>query len=477
MSRFASTRQRSKPVVARHKGSIQKHLMSYCNGMQVEARAFRNSLTALAGAVVILGCASETYQLMPTPELYQAPSAVPLITQTKWARGSSTDLDLLYITDRGRETDAESTLPYGETRAESIAFGSARVEIGPGVSWETLDRESRLAERTRAMNLSLGRVEELGRFPEEPYGLELRADGGLYRDTTDVMDHESASRRLRQVLQQRLARSPSKEVALYVHGFNETFATAAFTAADLCHFLGREPVCAFFTWPASRTGNILVSYSSTTESAQFAEDHLRKVVRMLATTPGVERLQLLAHSRGAGLLLRVVRDLFIESIAAGKEPIQSMRIDNVVLFSPDIDMDVTRKHIIYGISDPDMFTVWRGERLPRGLGGRLTIYSSPQDQALRISRILFRSRNRAGNVGAEDVAMDFQRYLAPLDMVDIIVYEGKRTDTHGHFYFTTNPRVSSDVIQLLRYGKKPGEPGRELTKVGPIVWRFPTVAQ
>ena len=31
----------------------------------------------------------------------------------------------------------------------------------------------------------------------------------------------------------------------------ETFETAAFTAAELCHFLGREPVCAFFTWPAS----------------------------------------------------------------------------------------------------------------------------------------------------------------------------------------------------------------------------------
>ena len=34
-------------------------------------------------------------------------------------------------------------------------------------------------------------------------------------------------------------------------------------------------------------------------------------------------------------------------------------------------------------------------------------------------------------------------------------------------------RVSSDVIQLLRYDKKPGEPGRELERVGPIVWRFP----
>jgi esterase/lipase superfamily enzyme len=424
-------------------------------------------------AVSIVGCASETYQLMPTPALYQEPGAVPVILQPNEVRGRSTDVDLVYITDRGPETDAESDLPYGQTRAKSIAFGSARVAIGSGVSWETLDRESRLAERTRELNLSLGRVEELGRFPDEPYDVELRADGALYRDRADMEQHERASRLLREELRRRLARSPNKEVTLYVHGFNESFATAAFTGAELCHFLGREPVCAFFTWPASRTGNFLTSYSSTTESAQFAEDHLKQIVRLLATTPGVERLQLLAHSRGAGLLLKTVRDLFIEAIAAGKEPIKALRIDNLVLFSPDIDIDVARKDITYGISDPDMFTVWSHERLPRSLGGRLTIYSSPQDKALQASRILFRSRSRAGNVRAEDVPMDLQRYLAPLDNVDIIVYEGPRTDAHGHFYFTTNPRVSSDVIQLLRYGRNPGDPGRELIKVGPIVWKFP----
>ncbi len=395
-----------------------------------------------------------------------------MILQPKEVRGS-TDVDLLFITDRGPETDVDSNLPYGGTRANSIAFGSARVEIGPGVSWEVLDRESRLAERTHELNLSLGRVEEVGRFPNEPYGIELRSDGGLYRAAADMKKHERANRLFREELQRRLARSPNKEVTLYVHGFNETFATAAFTAAEMCHFLGREPVCAFFSWPASSTGNFLTSYTRTTESAAFAEDHLRKIIRVIATTPGVERVQLLAHSRGSGLLMRVIRDLFMEVITAGKEPIDALNIDNLVLFSPDIDMDVTRKDLTFGISDPDMFTVWPNQRLARSLGGRLTIYSSPQDRALWISRILFRSGSRAGDMRAKDVPMDLQRYLSLLDKVDFIVYDGTRTDSYGHFYFTTNPRVSSDVIQLLRYGKKPSDPGRELIKVGPIVWKFP----
>jgi esterase/lipase superfamily enzyme len=112
-----------------------------------------------------------------------------------------------------------------------------------------------------------------------------------------------------------------------------------------------------------------------------------------------------------------------------------------------------------------------------GLRDRLTIYTSPQDRALFVSRILFRSRLRVGNLRAEDVPVGIQRYFEPFNKIDIVIYEGKRTDTFGHSYFTTNPRVSSDVIQLLRYGKKPGEPGRELVKVGPIVWTFPAVEE
>jgi esterase/lipase superfamily enzyme len=262
-----------------------------------------------------------------------------------------------------------------------------------------------------------------------------------------------------------------------VHGFNETFATAAFTAAELCHFLGRESVCAFFTWPASSGGNILTSYTSTTESASYAQKHLRKAIRLVASTPGVKSVQLLAHSRGTSVLMRTLRNLWNENVSAGREPSKVLRIDNVVLFSPDIDVELFAQDITADISDPDMASVWPSKRMPDSLRGRLTVYSSPQDRALFVSRLLFRSQRRVGDVRAEDVPADVQRYIEPLDKLDIIVYEGERTDIFGHGYFTTNPRVSSDVIQLLRYRKKPGEPGRELVQVGPIVWKFPAVEE
>lgn len=431
----------------------------------------------LAVAALSTGCASPPRQLMPTPLLYQgthygtvSETVVPRRIQD--LQGEATDVDLLYVTDRGPETDPESDLPYGQTRSRTIAFGSARVRIGDGLTWPALEQQSRLAERTQPLELVLDTVSEIGRFPREPYAVQMR-DGFVYRDPIELAQHEDTKRKFRTELQRRLARSADGEVMLYVHGFQETFATSAFTAAELCHFLGREPVCAFFTWPASSTGNFLISYTNTTESARFAESHLRKVIRLIATTPGVKRIQLLAHSRGTSVLMSTVRSLMTEAVAAGKEPADALKIDNIVLFSPDIDVDVALLDITASTSDPDMFSVWPSGRLPRALNGRLTVYSSPGDRALVVSRILFRSRGRVGNLHAEDVPVKMQEYMAQFDKMDLIVYGGSRTDIFGHSYFTTNPRVSSDVIALLRFGRKPGEPGRELTRKGPIIWEFP----
>ena len=155
----------------------------------------------------------------------------------------------------------------------------------PGLDWDTLREQSQLAERTREVNLELGPVRELGAFPREPYQISRGADGKILRDRAELARHFEAKAGLQGEVRRRLAQAPKKEVLLYVHGFNETFASAAYTAAELCHFLGREQVCAFFTWPASSTGNFLTSYTTTTESAEYAVEHLKKTIRMLANDP------------------------------------------------------------------------------------------------------------------------------------------------------------------------------------------------
>jgi hypothetical protein len=46
-----------------------------------------------------------------------------------------------------------------------------------------------------------------------------------------------------------------------------------------------------------------------------------------------------------------------------------------------------------------------------------------------------------------------------------------------HSYFVSNPRVSADIIAMLRYGLAPNAPGRPLIEVQKPLWQVPTDAE
>jgi hypothetical protein len=62
--------------------------------------------------------------------------------------------------------------------------------------------------------------------------------------------------------------------------------------------------------------------------------------------------------------------------------------------------------------------------------------------------------------------------IALLRAVDIIQVRGT-TDFFGHSYFVSNPRVSADIVAMLRYELQPNEPGRPLEHIAGPFWRVP----
>jgi hypothetical protein len=92
---------------------------------------------------------------------------------------------------------------------------------------------------------------------------------------------------------------------------------------------------------------------------------------------------------------------------------------------------------------------------------------------LWLSKVLFRSKLRVGELSPDDISDAMKDYFATFGNVDFIVYEGKRTDRYGHSYFTSNPRVSADLVELIRNGTPPGAPGRPLIRSSKITWVFP----
>lgn len=423
----------------------------------IASSTLRNARTI---AVVVLGCllgACGTHPLMPTPVTYTGPGARPLFADAS-SVPRPPDVDLLFLTDRARGSGAGDP-PYTAERSRSIAFGSTTIEI------------------SEHQNLTLGATGELGRFPAIPY-LLTAAPGGMQRAPAVVEAHAQARARLQDEIAMRLARAPRKEIVLFVHGYHESFESAALTMGELCHFLGREFVCAIFTWPAGAIGGRLFGYDVDYESSAYAVQDLVKMIRIIAATRGLERIHFIAHSRGTDTLASALADLSVEAYARRSSPTRELRVGNVVLVAPDLDPDVAVAKIFKVFSDPDL--PFGGEpdpltTIPPSPGLKLTLYVSRDDKALGTSGWLFGGIARLGRIDATMFTPDQIAMIGNLDAVDIIEVRGA-TDFFGHSYFRSNPHVSGDIVAMLRYGLRPNEPGRPLEQIAGPFWKVADVA-
>jgi esterase/lipase superfamily enzyme len=428
-------------------------------------------------AVVTWGLAAcaTNHPLMPTPSLYMGSQAIPLFNEVPRDH-HTVPLDLLFVTDRAPSKSMEEAAPYTAGRSRSIAFGSTTIEFGDRIGWETLVKRSTEPSRT-PLYLSLGPTQELGRFPPIPY--EVTADqNGMSRLPEVVRAYEKAKRALIAEIERRLAASPRKEVVLFVHGYHDTFEDAALTMGELCHFMGREFVCGIFTWPAGGTRGALLGYDVDRESSEYAVEDLLKTIRIIAATPGVQRIHVLAHSRGADTVATALAELSVEAYMLRRPIGRQFNIGNVVLMAPDIDADVALSKIFKVLSDPDLpfgATADAGAVLEPTPHFKVTIYVSPDDKALATSGWLFGSLARLGRIAAAMLTPHELEQINAFGAVDVVEVRG-RTDFFGHSYFLSNPVVSADIIAMLRYGLRPNEPGRPLQQLAAHFWRVPADA-
>ena len=440
----------------------------------IGAAAYRHGChVALLAAIALFAGCSSGYPLMPAPAVYVGPQGKPLFADVP-AADRKASVDLLYVTDRAPGTEEAKTLPYSADRSHSMAFGSVTVEFGEkGLTWDSFAAQSTLSERSVSLDLKLGPTKELARFPEIPYGVEP-GPTGLVRSPAAMDAHEKAAALLQGEVARRLAAAPRKEVVLFVHGYANTFQDASFTMGELCHFLGREFVCALFTWPAGGSKGLFFGYNVDRESGEFAVHHLKQSVRLIADTPGVEKLHLLAHSRGTDVLVTALRELEIEAYIGGKFLDSRFKIQNIVLMSPDLDLDVGVAKLFSIESDPSL--PFAGVPSPRLVlpapTMRLTVYTSDGDKALGISEWLMGSLRRMGRVDESMLSKEQLAKARPLAGFAAFVQVTQTSGFIGHSYFVSDPAVSSDLVSLVRYGLEPGVPGRPLEEIGRPFWKI-----
>ena len=262
-----------------------------------------------------------------------------------------------------------------------------------------------------------------------------------------------------------------KEVVVFIHGYNNTFADAANATGSICRLLGGDFVCVLLTWPAGGSRGAFLGYNVDRESGEFAVADMRKAIRAIGQTEGVRGVHIIAHSRGTDVLASAFQQLSDEAYVSRFSNTENLKVRNIVLFAPDIDIDVAATKIFDVFSDPD--APYGAKKNPNAAirqgSFHLTIYSSPGDQALGLSSSIFGSRLRLGQL---DLSGPEARALRadPGHLVDLIEVD-ENTGAFGHGYFLSNPAVRSDLVALIN-GLKPGDPGRPLVEIRGPFWRI-----
>lgn len=395
--------------------------------------------------------------LMPTPNLYINSAMDPFRDVPIELRSNT--VDVLYLTDRQPEMDDSGNLQYGYKRSYSLAWGIATVALGRDLAWAELVELSRSKERQREPRLELISVNELGRGPATPYPSTID-QGFVHIDATVNADRKRALDDFYRVLADRLEYTPRKDVYFYVHGYNDTFEGAASTLAELWHFNQRQGVPIIYTWPAGSPG-LLRGYVYDRESSEFTVHHLKEAIRAVSNVSEVERIHVIAHSRGTDIALSAIRELLIEAWAKGSSPQQEYRIGSLVLAAADLDNQVLGQRVL-------------GANIHAGVS-QLVLYTSRHDRALGVASFLFSSpRGRAGRLHVSTLTENAKTVIErsnwdeSLSIINLDeVYRGA-----GHSYFRTSPEVSSDLLLLLN-GVEPGTSSRPLKPLGFLFWHLP----
>jgi esterase/lipase superfamily enzyme len=225
--------------------------------------------------------------------------------------------------------------------------------------------------------------------------------------------------------------------------------------AELWHFMERQGVPIIFSWPSGQGG--LRGYFYYRESGEFAVRHLKNTIKILSDIEEVERIHILAHSRGTDVTLTALREIFLPMKECQKD-YESFKLQNLILAAADLDLQVAQQRVIA----EEMF------RLPR----RFTIYSNTQDKAIGVSEWLFSSIERVGQFISDNLTQkqkQFTRAVSTIHIIQSNIDQGFL----GHGYFHNNPSVSSDLISILKNDVDPGaENGRPLNKVADGFWEL-----
>jgi esterase/lipase superfamily enzyme len=404
--------------------------------------------TCLRAGVLLLtllsACASDppvSIDLMPAPDVYDDADFNPLPGQDPYDTAAYSGL--LYATDRLPTHGEGRERFYANERGNVLRLGLADVKLGDGaIDWEEAKRISLLKNRAASYPLSVSGVDEIG---------VLRASVTPF----DPMPDQDAAAPFAELINARLAASTRQDIFIYVHGYKVVFENPILVASELWHFLGYDGVMIAYAWPSTPSK---LAYVSDVETAAVTARNLRLLIEYLSRETQVRRIHIIGYSAGSRVVLGALGQLTLLH-ADDDTTHPALDIGRVVLVGSDYDRELFGTYLSDGLLS---------------IVDDVTVYISPTDKALGISRMLFARARLGESVQDADIGTEVRTYLEQNRAVNLInVSNAASSDTgNGHAYFRRSPWVSSDILMSLYWDMSPSERGL-IREPGAVIWQFP----
>ena len=298
------------------------------NGEPTTTRGARAALLFVLGlSALAAGCAARPYG--------------SLIVGTTTPDASQ--VDILVATTRAPVLDPPGVM-FGGARGRGFNFADIVVSIPPDSERQPGDVE----------------------WPSSPPGNPNREFVTLRADRLDLAEAKAN-------FNARIARTSGRKVLVFIHGFNTRFEEAVYRLAQIVHDARVDVEPVLFTWPS---GGSITDYVYDRDSAMYSRDALEVLLQALADNPNVGSISILAHSMGNYLAIEALRQMSIRDRGL------PTKIRDVMLASPDIDVDVFRRQIASIDAKPRTT--------------QFTLFISRDDRALGLSSFLARDSTRLG---------------------------------------------------------------------------------
>jgi esterase/lipase superfamily enzyme len=293
----------------------------------------------------------------------------------------------IFITTTREATEVAGAF-FNADRAPDLGLASVEVTIPP--------------------NHVTGEVERPKRLPPDPRTEFTIVDPVVYQQHAQFISE----------VRRELAKRPPGErrILLFVHGYNNTASDAILRLSQFVEDTDFRGVPILFTWASAAKAP---RYVYDLNSALVARSKLKELTEVIWQTRP-ESISILAHSMGTFLTMEGLVDAQLSGRLG-----RSGRIDNIILASPDIDIDLFKTQV--GI-------------LPENIREKIFLLVSKDDAALRLSRRIAGGVPRAGAANADELEG------LGVTVIDLSQIEDSASGSHSKF------AGSPEVVQLIGQG-------------------------